>query len=84
VTNKENPPRLVTQTQAERAENYSVHFNCRQMFKALDTDTQQRIKNVCEVMREPNLSMFGNDDYTEKEYRCLIDLANQNGIMASM
>jgi hypothetical protein len=75
---------LLTQTQKERAENYAVHFNCRQMFKAMDESTQARIRNVCEVLRSPKLNIFGNDDYTEEEYKRLVDLANQNGVMASM
>ena len=75
---------LLTQTQSQRAENYAVHFNCRQMFKAMDADIQQRIRNVCEVMRPASLNMFGNDNYTEKEEARLIDLANQNRVPASM
>jgi hypothetical protein len=54
------------------------------MFKAMDESTQTRIRNVCEVTRQPKLNMFGNDDYTEAECRRIVDLANQNGVMASM
>lgn len=75
---------LLTQTQSQRAENYAIHFNCRQMFKLLEPEIQQRIRNVCEVMRPATMNMFGNDNYTEAEESRLINLANQNKVQASM
>jgi hypothetical protein len=75
---------ILSQTQKERGENYEVHFSCRQQFKAMDTDLQQRIRNVCEVMRPARLNMFGNDDYTDDEQARLINLANQNHVPASL
>lgn len=70
--------------QRQRRDNYVTHFESRQQVKAMEPDQVMRLRNVAEVVRAPRMNTYGCDDYSEEEWKQIIDLANQSGVPANL
>lgn len=73
--------------QMQRRDNYATHFQSRQQVNAIAAEDESllaRMRNVAEVIRAPKLNDFGCDDFTDEEWKQIIELANQNGVQANL
>lgn len=70
--------------QHQRRDNYVTHFEGRQQVKAMEPDQVQRLKNIAEVIRAPKMNNYGCDDYSEEEWKQIVNLANQSGVPANL